>query len=311
MTTATNATLESTVNAAIREAGLALISAEQGATAKGEATLIFLLGLPGGGAAGHTARLELRAALDLAKPGVPEGLASHLREEAQRLKNPRPDVYVTFGGMPLSITEFAWPFHRSVSGADALIVHGLVTLADGADSQLHAKVAASLTITFEEILAAPEQPYAESFVYNAIRKTLDQGQLEMLKSGGRQPIPVTTRYYSRWKKRFSFIDSDDEARRKFLESKIFWASGVLGVSHPVWIADPRDAQYLNTDMDALMKAASELAAQGLAVPGDKEFAAATPKLMDQADHHRARLEKSLDFTKPTFNEEMRAGHTNM
>jgi hypothetical protein len=42
-----------------------------------------------------------------------------------------------------------------------------------------------------------------------------------------------------------------------------------------------------------------------------EFAAATPALMARAAEFRARLEKALAFTKPTFNEEMRAGHTNM
>ena len=63
---------------------------------------------------------------------------------------------------------------------------------------MHAKVAASVTVTFAEIVPAMEQPYAESFVYNAIRKTVDFGQLSnFLKSGNRQPVPVTTRFYSR------------------------------------------------------------------------------------------------------------------
>ena len=78
-------------------------------------------------------------------------------------------------------------------------------------SPLHAKIAASMTVTFAEIVPAPEQPYAETFIYNAVRKTLDRGQMEMIKSGNRQPVPVTTRYYSRWQKKFVFSDTDEES----------------------------------------------------------------------------------------------------
>ena len=91
-----------------------------------------------------------------------------------------------------------------------------------------------------------EQPFAETFVYNAVRKTIDLGQLEFLKSGNRQPVPVTTRYYSRWQKKFLFTETNDAERLEYLLRKVYWLSGVLGESKPVWIADPRDAQYLNT-----------------------------------------------------------------
>jgi hypothetical protein len=216
-------------------------------------------------------------------------------------------------GMPITFGDFRWPFHRSVSGADTYIVHGVVHVADGTDSLLHAKVSASMTVTFAEIVPAPEQPYAETFIYSAIRKTLDQGQLELLKSGNRQPVPVTTRYYSRWQKKFFFTDTDDESRQRFLETKVFWLSGVLGNSQPVWIADPRDAQYLNTTPEELMRAASVLAAAGLVTwsADDSEFAAATPALLAREAEFRERLQQAFALTKPTFNEEMRHGHTNM
>jgi hypothetical protein len=243
-------------------------------------------------------------------------MTSHLRDEAKRLRNPRPDAYVTMAGMPIIFSDFRWPFHRSVSGADTYIVHGVVHVADGTDSLLHAKISASMTVTFAEIVPAPEQPYAETFIYSAIRKTLDQGQLELLKSGNRQPVPVTTRYYSRWQKKFFFTDTDDESRQQFLLAKVFWLSGVLGNSQPVWIADPRDAQYLNTTPEDLVRMAAAMAGQGLlALSGEKdggaEFAAATPALLAREAEFRARLQQALDLTKPAFNEEMRAGHTNM
>ena len=61
-----------------------------------------------------------------------------------------------------------------------------VDVQDGEASVLHAKIAAALTLTFREIVPAAEQPFCEAFLFNAVRKTLDQGQLELVKSGNRQ-----------------------------------------------------------------------------------------------------------------------------
>jgi hypothetical protein len=177
---------------------------------------------------------------------------------------------------------------------------------------LHAKISAALTVTFGEIVPAMEQPFAEGFIYNAIRKTLDQGQLELLKSGNRQPVPVTTRYYSRWRKKFIFADTTESQRREFIALKAYWLSGVLGGNEPVWMADPRDAQYLNTTPEDLQKDVQQQAEAGLLkTSSDPEFAAATPKLLEHAEIYRHKLEDALSATKPAFNEEMRAGHTNM
>jgi len=168
----------------------------------------------------------------------------------------------------------------------------------------------TVTLTFAEIVPAMEQPYAESFVYNAVRKTVDYGQLEFLKSGNRQPVPVTTRYYSRWQKRFLFTETTDAERLQYLLRKVYWLSGVLGESRPVWIADPRDAQYLNTTEADLLRMAADEAGAGLMVV-DGEFAAATPQLLARAAEYEATLEAALNFTKPQFNESMRSGHANM
>jgi hypothetical protein len=183
-------------------------------------------------------------------------------------------------------------------------------LADGGAQNLHAKVAASVTVTFAEIVPAMEQPYAETFVYNAIRKTVDLGQLEFLKSGNRQPVPVTTRYYSRWQKKFLFTETNDAERLEYLLRKIYWLSGVLGNNNPVWIADPRDAQYLNTTEDDLLRMAGHEAGEGLMVI-EGEFAAATPQLMARAPEFHSALESALNFTKAQFNESMRSGQANM
>jgi hypothetical protein len=323
MTAELKSSLVSAIEAAAAQAGLVLVSAGKSTSTDDRATTVFELGLKGSGlglkdagGAGKTLKLELTEGFDFCKPGslggpqLLEEMTAHLKGEAKRLRNPRPECYVTLGGLPLAYGEFQWPFHRSTSGADTYIVHGEIHLADGGAHNLHAKVAASVTVTFAEIVAAMEQPYAESFVYNAIRKTVDFGQLEFVKSGNRQPVPVTTRFYSRWQKKFLFTETDDTERLRYLLSKVYWLSGVLGEGRPVWIADGRDAQYLNTSEADLLRMAGDKAGEGLMVV-EGEFAAATPALMARAEEYQAMLDAALDFTKPKFNESMRSGHANM
>jgi hypothetical protein len=295
------------LEAAAQKAGLVLVSTTEGADFHGRPTAVFELGLAGGG---RSLRLELSGAFDFDKPELLPTMTTHLAGEAKRLKNPRPECYVTLGGIPVALGKFQWPFHQSTSGADTYIVHGEMYLADGGTNSLYAKLAAAVTQTFAEIVPAMEQPYAETFVYNAVRKTVDLGQLEFLKSGNRQPVPVTTRFYSRWGKKFVFTDTDDAARLRYLLSKVYWLSGVLGESKPVWIADPRDAQYLNTTEQELLRMAGDEAGAGL-MALDGEFAAATPALMARAAEYQAALEAALNFTKPQFNESMRSGQANM
>jgi hypothetical protein len=308
MTAELKSSLVKSLEAAALQAGLVLISIAQGSDFHGKPTVVVQLGLPG--EAGRSLQLELDEEFDFDKPHLLPTMTAHLAAEAKRLRNPRPECYVTLGGLPVALGKFQWPFHRSNSGADTYIVHGEMHLADGAHEALHAKLAASVTVTFAEIVPAMQQPYAESFVYNAIRKTVDLGQLEFLKSGNRQPVPVTTRFYSRWQKRFVFTETDDTERLNYLLAKVYWLSGVLGEGKPVWIADPRDAQYLNTTEADLLRMAGAEAGEGLMVL-DGEFAAATTQLMERGPEFRARLEAALNFTKPQFNESMRSGHANM
>jgi hypothetical protein len=310
MTAELKSNLVSSVQAAAEQAGMVLVSTTEGSDFHGRPTAVFQFGLPASDLAGRTLRLELSEAFEFDKPDLLSAMAAHLAGEAKRLRNPRPNCYVTLGGLPVEFGQFQWPFHTSVSGADTYIVHGEIHLADGGSHNLHAKIAASVTLTFAEIVPSMEQPYAESFVYNAVRKTVDLGQLEFIKSGNRQPVPVTTRYYSRWQKKFLFTETDDAERLKYLLRKVYWLSGVLGEGKPVWIADPRDAQYLNTSEQDLLRMAGDEASEGL-MTLEGEFAAATPKLMERAPEYQAALEAALNFTKPQFNESMRSGHANM
>lgn len=308
--TLASSTLQHIIEQATQQTGLIILSATEGADFHGKPTSIFRLGLAPDSPAERTLSLELSDGFAPVAEEQKEGLAVYLQQAAKRLRNPNPNATVSLAGLPLVFRDFKWPFHLSTSGADTYLVHGIVGLEDGSGSPLHAKVAASMTVTFAEVVPAPEQPYAEAFIYNAVRKTLDQGQLEMLKSGNRQPVPVTTRYYSRWQKRFVFSDTTQTARREFLAMKVYWLSAVLGGNQPVWIADPYDAQYLNTTPEELQKDAAHLATEEI-LKLDSDIAAPTAKLADHGEHYHTLLAHALSLTKPEFNEEMRHGHTNM
>jgi hypothetical protein len=297
------------VAAAAQSAGLIVVSSEVGEQYAGGATAKFVLALAADAA--KTMLLELGGGFELGRPDLKAGVGEYLAEAAKRLRNPRPDCYVTLHGIPLSFGSFGWPFHESTSGADTSLVHGQVRLEDGTESPLHAKVSVSMTVTFRDVVPAPEQPFAEGFIYNAVRKTMDQSQLELVKSGNRQPVPLTTRFFSARQNKFIFNDTNEQQRTDFLATKAFWFSGVQGGGAPVWLLDPRDAQYLDASVEELRRSVEALKSEGLIAAADGEFAAATTKLMERGDGYRAHLAAALEQIKPAFNEEMRSGLTNM
>jgi hypothetical protein len=80
----------------------------------------------------------------------------------------------------------------------------------------------------------------------------------------------------------------------------------------VWLLDPRDAQYLNATVAELKLSVEALAKGGLiALAADPAFASPTPALMEKKPQFQAELTHALASIKPSFNESMRGGHTNM
>ncbi len=324
MTTVTNSapnlSLGQQVASAVASAGMYVAAQEPASSFDGTPTTRFTLALPND-APERTLELELSDSFDPTSDEFGHQLATYLAETAQRLRSTVPAALLSLSGIPLTYSDFSWPFHESTAGADTSLVHGRISLADGPDANgqpsavqapLHAKIAAAMTVTFREIVRAPEQPFAESFILNAIRKTLDQGQLELVKSGNRQPVPVTTRYYSARSGKFVFNDTAEPQRRAFLAAKTFWLSGVLGHGTPVWLLDPRDAQYLNTSIADLKISVEALAKEGhILLSADPAFATPSPQLLARRPEFEATRTEALAFIKPTFNEDMRRGQTNM
>ncbi len=196
---------------------------------------------------------------------------------------------VSLHGLPVRI-EMNWPFHPSEGGSDWYVVHGRVNLADG--GELHADVALNLSQTVREALPSLESDLAFWVSVNTARKALDDKQLQLLKSGKRQPVSVSSRSYSIRQKHFTFWTATQKQIDDFVARKIFWGAG-----EPVLVADPCDAQYLGAAdpgmTETLMGAAKSLAAQGLAeLTGDS--ARATESLLAQADAFRAVKDRAVE-----------------
>ena len=199
---------------------------------------------------------------------------------------------VTLHGMPVRI-ETDWPFHRSEGGSDYHVVHGRLTLNDG--GPLHSDIALNLSQTVREVLASLDDEVAFWAAVNSARKALDDRQLQLLKSGKRQPVPVNSRCYSIRFQQFTFAKAKPEQLPHFVAQKIFWTGGKE--RNPVLIADPCDVQYLDAGdpqmMDKLLAAAKELASSGeIELTGND--ARATEKLLAREAEFIAIKEKSLE-----------------
>jgi len=203
--------------------------------------------------------------------------------------------YVTLSGLPVRI-ELEWPFHASTSGADWFSLHASVWLADGRDGQpdsgLNAEVAVNVSQVIKEALPSLEPQHAESAAVNAIRKELDVGQLELLKSSKRIPVHVSSRFYDFKRQRLIFARADDEQLRDFLMRKAWWTATRAGRDQQIWITEPFDLDYLNTTSEQMMAAAQRLASEGLlAIEGD--HASATDALLARSDEVVGAMQAAL------------------
>src|ERR1700757_2334105 len=188
-------------------------------------------------------------------------------------------IWVTLTGLPLTI-KLNWPFHPATSGADFWVIHGDIRL-EGSEG-LHAPVAVNLTQTVRDVIPSLEAKDAEAPVINALRKEVDRRQIEFLKSGKLLPVPFSSRHYDFKRQQWVFGKATDDAMAEFIERKVFWHTNLAGETR-VWLADPAEAQYVQTNPAHLIEIAARLvAAQGL-VRIEGEHAEATTGLLSQAE----------------------------
>src|SRR5882757_9012826 len=218
-------------------------------------------------------------------------------------------IWVTLSGLPLRF-RLEWPFHASTSGADFWVLHGDIALV-GSEG-LHAPVAVNLSQTVREVLPSMEPKDVEAPVINALRKEVDRRQIEFLKSGKLLPVPFSSRHYDFKRQQWVFGKAADEAIAVFIERKVYWQTKVGESKSPrsreerekdgapasggarVWIGDPTEAQYLQTNPAHVIELAERLVAgQGL-LRIDGEWAEATPALMEQAERFESARRAAVD-----------------
>ena len=206
------------------------------------------------------------------------------------------NVYVTLAGLPLSI-EIEWPFRKSTAGADFWFVHADLRL-EGSDN-LHAPVAVNLSATVREVVPSLESKDIEAPVINALRKEVDNRQLEFVKSGKLVPVNFSSRHWDFKRNQWAFGKATDETIATLLERKIYWQTK-LGASE-VWVSDAIDAMYLQTTEDHLAEVANGLAGRGL-IKLERRYATALPAMTVQAAEYEsaraaalAELEKKHAF----------------
>jgi hypothetical protein len=195
-------------------------------------------------------------------------------------------IYVTRTGLPLSF-KLDWPFRHATSGADFDVLHTAITL-ENSDG-LRALVAVNLSATLREVLPSLDPKDTEGPVINALRKELDNKQIEFVKSGKLVPLPLSSRHYSFKLKQWVFGKATDEEIAQLIERKVYWQTRSVGGD--VWLGDPTEALYLDTSTDHITEIAAKIGQQGFFTMA-RRYATALPQLMDQTGRFEAEMNEA-------------------
>jgi hypothetical protein len=143
---------------------------------------------------------------------------------------------------------------------------------------LRALVAVNLSVTLREVFPSLEPHNTEGPIINALRKEVDNKQIEFVKSGKLVPLPFSSRHYSFKHKRWEFGKADDKEIVKMVERRVYWQSRLTGGR--VRLDDSTEALYLDTSSAHVVELASGMEKLGLiALSGT--VATALPALMEQ------------------------------
>jgi hypothetical protein len=195
-------------------------------------------------------------------------------------------LYVTLSGLPLSF-DLHWPFRRSTSGADFFVLHGDVRV-EGTDG-LHAPVAVNLTQTIREVLPSLEPSDAEAPVINALRKEVDNRQLEFLKSPKLLPVAFSSRHYDFRRHKWAFGHASNEELSRFVLRTVYWQHR-LGAGK-AWLIDPVNLTYLESDA-ARVRAIATSMPKMLEMDGD--FAGPAEALLAQSNAIEEEMRRALE-----------------
>jgi len=135
-------------------------------------------------------------------------------------------------------------------------------------------------------LPSLEAKDTESPVINALRKEVDNKQIEFVKSGKLVPLPFSSRHFSFKLNKWAFGKASDEEIAKMIERKVYWQTMLVGGE--AWLGDPTEALYLDTTGEHIAEIADGLAKQGVFTLA-RRYATALPLLMDQGERFAAEM----------------------
>jgi hypothetical protein len=185
--------------------------------------------------------------------------------------------------LPVSF-KFDWPFRHATSGADFDVLHAEITLENS--ENLRALVAVNLSATLREVLPSLEPKDTEAPAINALRKEIDNQQIEFKKSAKLVPLPFSSRHYDFKRNTWIFGKATDEEIEQLIERKVYWQTRLVGGD--VWLGDGTEAMYIQSSTDHIAEIAASLAARGLFTMG-RRYASALPPLMDQRERFEAEM----------------------
>src|SRR5579864_9557135 len=210
--------------------------------------------------------------------------------QTQTSSAPRGKLYITMTGLPLTIT-LNWPFRASGGGADYFVLHGDIRL-ENTDG-LHVPVAVNLTQTVREALPSLDAEHTEGPVINALRKEVDNRELEFLKSPKLLPVPFSSRFYDLRRKQWMFQHASDAELRDFIRRKVYWEHALFHPPAGSQLRDAVDELYLGATAERLLDAARHLAADGL-IRIENSSARPTEALLAQAQRIEAEMRRTQE-----------------
>ena len=196
-------------------------------------------------------------------------------------------IYVTRTGLPVSF-KFDWPFRHATSGADFDVLHTEIFL--GTSDNLRALVSVNLSATLREVLPSLERHDTEAPVINALRKEIDQKQIEFVKSPKLVPLPFSSRHYDFKRGQWVFGKASDEEIQQLLARKVYWQTRLAGGD--VWLGDATEAMYLQSTTERVAEVAAGLAGRGLFTMA-RRYATALLPLMEQGERFEKDASQAL------------------
>jgi len=210
-----------------------------------------------------------------------------MNDDAKTSQTEKKEIYPTLTGLPLSF-DLRWPFHKSTSGADFWVLRADIRL-EGSGG-LHAPVSVNLSQTVYDVIPSLEPKDARVLVINALRKEVDQRQLEFVRSGKLVPVHFSSRDYDFKRQKWVFGRASEEEVEKLVERKVYWQTKLAGGT--VWVGDPAEALYVDRSVEQVLAKARELAQRGL-MTLEGEHASANSALMAQAERFEAEMRAAM------------------